>query len=120
MEKKWENLILTLSGAVIGAVIGAMVTIGASQYYYRKGGEDLQRQTGELKKLNSMMLTGMERMKWIELERDTKGGIIGFKPIVATLNATLPAVTFSAKKTVGPPPSGKLENQKDNPDSDNR
>jgi hypothetical protein len=48
VENMWKDLILTLSGAVIGAVIGTLVTIGASQYYYRKGGEDLKRETGEL------------------------------------------------------------------------
>ncbi len=73
----------------MGCWLGGLITWAVSNYYYKKGGDLLLNETRRLDKLNSMMLTGMEKMHWVDLERDKKGEIVGFKPFNVTGNLSM-------------------------------
>jgi hypothetical protein len=94
---------------LVGVLLGALITVAISNYYYRKGGEELLRETERLRKLNTMMLVGMEKMGAVKLTWKN-GDIVEYIPIYGTINAVLPAVKASIKGTVGLPPkdNGKL------------
>jgi hypothetical protein len=87
---------------LLGVLLGALITIAISDYYYRKGGGELLRETERLRKLNTMMLVGMEKMGAVKLTWKN-GEIVEYIPVYGSINAVLPPVTASAKGTVGLP-----------------
>lgn len=64
---------------VISVLIGALITWFVSLLYYKKAGRDLSREAAELKRLNKIMLLGMEHNNWLKLSKDKEGNILGFE-----------------------------------------
>jgi len=63
---------------LISLFIGAAVTWIIAWFYYKKAGDKLRKEAAELRKLNSIILTALERQGWAKLNRDKSGNIIGF------------------------------------------
>lgn len=66
---------------ILSLVVGALVTWWVARHYYKKATEDLIKEAAELRRLNSLMLRGMEQAGWITLNRDSTGKILGFEQI---------------------------------------
>jgi hypothetical protein len=65
--------------------LGAAVTWFCGWHYYLRAARDLEKAAGnlenkasELKRLNKLMLLGMEIAGWVKLTRDEHGEITGF------------------------------------------
>ena len=69
----------TLAGIIIGAIITWLV----AWYYYREAGQELKMEAEELRRLNNLMLHGMEHAGWIKLTRNKSGQILGFEQIIS-------------------------------------
>lgn len=65
-------------GIFIGGIISGLITY----FYYKKASNDLKLESDKLRKLNTLMLLGMEHAGWIELQRNEEGDIIGFKQTI--------------------------------------
>jgi len=63
---------------VDGVLLGGLITWAASWYYYRRAGQELTAETAKIRRLNVLMLLGMEHAGWIELSRDHAREITGF------------------------------------------
>lgn len=68
-----NDLIYTLSGMAIGA----LVTWGVALRYYEKASRELATEAEELRRLNVLMLRGLESADLTEFARDEKGNIKG-------------------------------------------
>lgn len=68
-----NNLIYTLSGMAVGA----LVTWLAAVHYYEKASRDLTAEAKELRRLNVLMLRGLESAGFSEFSRDDVGNIKG-------------------------------------------
>jgi hypothetical protein len=66
----------------IGVFVGAVITWLAAWWYYRKASEDLLKESIELRRLNKLMLLGMEHAGWVKLTKDNDGNILGFEQVV--------------------------------------
>ena len=64
---------------LLGVLLGIAAGWGISAYYYDKSGKDLAREAAELRKLNTIMLNGMEQNGWVKLNRDQNGNITGMQ-----------------------------------------
>ena len=62
---------------LIGSLLGAGFGWGVSHYYYVESGKDLEMEAAKLRRLNTIMLTGMENAGWVKLNRDQAGEITG-------------------------------------------
>lgn len=78
----------TLISTAIGILLGALVTWVVARLYYKKASEELHHEARELRRLNNLMLQGMEYAGWIELTRDNSGNILGFKQIISEPSIT--------------------------------
>ena len=65
-----------------GIIGGGLITWLAAWWYYRKASRDLLSEASELRRLNRLMLLGMENAGWVELTKDEKGNILGFKQTI--------------------------------------
>lgn len=82
--------------ALIGVLIGATITWWAAKHYYEKASKELTAEAEELKKLNTLMLRGLESAGMAEFSRDKEGNIKGMvirgggnvQAGPATINAT--------------------------------
>ena len=63
---------------LIGAGVGACVTWLAAWLYYKKAGNQLTKETAELRRLTILVLRGLETADLVTLNRDASGKIIGF------------------------------------------
>ena len=86
----------TLISTLIGVLIGGLITWITAWLYYRRASEDLLKESSELKRLNRLMLSGMEYTGWLNLNRDSEGNITGFEQ-------TLKADFISSKSEVSEP-----------------
>lgn len=69
---------------LIGIAIGSAITWFVSWFYYRRAGRELRDEADELRRLNGLMLHGMEHAGWIKLNRDASGKIsVLSKPSIA-------------------------------------
>ena len=68
-----NDLIYTLSAMAIGA----LVTWWAALRYYEKASRDLATEAKELRRLNVLMLRGLESAGFTEFSRDDEGNIKG-------------------------------------------
>ena len=84
-------------------VVGALITM---YYYYKKGDKELLRETERLRKLNTMMLVGLEKMGAVKLTWKN-GEIVEYIPVYGSINAILPPVESSVKVNVGLPSENK-------------
>jgi len=109
----WKKIIPTLIGTIVGVLAGGLITWAVSNHYYKKGGDLLLKETGRLDKLTTMMLTGMEKMHWVDLEIDKKGEIVGFKPLIGTVSIGVEKARFSAEGFVSHP--GDLKGKPEKP-----
>jgi hypothetical protein len=67
---------------ILSLAVGALVTWWVARHYYQRTTQDLLKEAAELRRLNSLMLHGMEDAGWIKLDRDSTGKILGFQQIV--------------------------------------
>jgi len=74
----WESLIITITGTLIGIFAGGLITWAVSRHYYWRASQELTAEAAEIRRLNVLMLRGMEHAGWIELNRDPTGKITGF------------------------------------------
>ena len=68
--------------ALVSIAVGGIVTWWVTRYYYVHASEDLRTQANELRRLNNLMLHGMQHAGWIQLNRDESGRILGFEQII--------------------------------------
>ncbi len=95
----WETLLAQLAGLLLGALIG----IGISRYYYDKASQDL------LNKINGVLVA--VTTPGIKVEINKNGEVV---PIYeGTAKMVLTDIKASIKATVGPPPGGKPEKPKE-------
>ena len=71
---EWSNFL----SSFIGTAIGAIITWVVSKVYYERASKDLKNETQRLRKLNVMILEGMEIGGLVQLARDGNGNIIGY------------------------------------------
>jgi len=91
-----------LAISLLTMFIGACVAWFATWFYYKRAAQQLDAAAAELRRLNNLLLHGMEDAGWIELNRDPDSNkITGFRISVAG--------TSQGKATV----SGTLEIQHD-------
>jgi hypothetical protein len=62
---------------LVSLVVGGLITWLAARCYYLKSSKDLRNESQELRRLNRIMLLGMENAGFIELSKDASGKIIG-------------------------------------------
>jgi hypothetical protein len=77
-------------GSLIGTIIGAFVTWLVARCYYVRSSNELKSEASELRRLNILMLRGMEQEGWVKLNRDNEGNIKGF---VVELSGSVEAVS---------------------------
>ena len=63
--------------SLFGVLIGAAITWWAAKHYYEKASKDLAAEAEELKKLNTLMLRGLESAEMAKFSRDEEGNIKG-------------------------------------------
>lgn len=72
------NYFVTSNSEWLAAMIlGGLITWLAARYYYIKAGRELVREAEELKRLNILMLRGLESAGLAEFSRDQDGNIKG-------------------------------------------
>jgi hypothetical protein len=97
---------------LISTILGALVAIAAgwffAWYYYKRAGDELQKESGELRKESvevrrkiDMLLVGLERARLVELQRNADGTIVNID-IRAVANLTIPITTGSASAKLDP------------------
>ena len=67
---------------MIGCLIGAFFTWLASWDYYKRAGDDLKREAKNLFEQTQLILTALEQVGSIELEKND-GVVVGFKRWIA-------------------------------------
>jgi hypothetical protein len=92
-----------LMEAFIETVVGGVITFLVSRYYYKKASEELVKEANELRRLNNLMLRGMDYAGWIELQRDKEGNIIGFRQTITGVEG------IKSEEKVGTPTITKLD-----------
>lgn len=73
-----SNLVTNLAGVLVGGTITWFV----AWIYYRQASRELSHEASELRRLNALMLHGMEYAGWIKLNRDASGKILGFEQVL--------------------------------------
>jgi hypothetical protein len=74
---------------LVGVFIGGIITWLVTNYYYIRAAQDLKSEASELKRLNILMLRGMENAGLVKLNRDKEGNIVGFTiELSASIRAT--------------------------------
>ena len=63
---------------VISCLIGAFVTWVFSRHYYKKAGDELQKEAQNLKTQTQLILVALEQSGLVELQRDNNE-VVGFK-----------------------------------------
>ena len=63
---------------IISVLIGGAITWFFAWWYYRNASKELLIESAKLKKLNELMLAGMEYNGWLKLNRNKDGEITGF------------------------------------------
>ncbi len=64
---------------LISVVLGGIITWLVSWCYYKRAGQELKDEAAELRRLNTLMLQGMQHAGWIKLNRGPSGEITGFE-----------------------------------------
>jgi hypothetical protein len=95
----------TIISAIAGVLVGGIVTWAVARYYYKKASEELQKEAHELRRLNELMLLGMEHAGWIELSRNNSGKIVGFRQVIAVSSISSEEKFGTPTITVAPPKS---------------
>lgn len=85
--------------ALFGVLLGAAITWWAAKHYYEKASKDLTAEAKELKKLNTLMLRGLESAGLAEFSRDEEGNIKGMV-ISGSGNMQAGPATISGTATV--------------------
>jgi len=85
-EVRILNLALRFAGSV---VLGGLITWLCSKYYYQKASKELRKEAEELRRLNNLMLRGMELAGWVTLNKDEQGNIKGYKFILKAESGTI-------------------------------
>lgn len=65
-------------------LFGALITWYIADRYYKTAAVDLEKEALELKRLNNLLLDGMEHMGWININRSRDGTINGFEKRIST------------------------------------
>lgn len=89
---------------VLGIFIGGIITWLVAWYYYREAGQELKNEAAELRRLNALMLHGMEYAGWIKLSRDNSGQILGFEQVIRPKSIESAAGVGNPTVKVSPPP----------------
>ena len=73
---------------LLSILVGALIALFVSMLYYKQASKELIKETTELRRLNNLMLRGMEEAGWVELNKDERGNIKGYKlKLSGTVNA---------------------------------
>jgi len=67
------SILISIMTTIISILIGALITWFLTYVYYKKAGEELRKEGNELRKLNTLMLRGLEDAGLAEFGRDSKG-----------------------------------------------
>lgn len=95
----------TFLSTMVGVLVGGIVTWAVAKCYYKKASEELQKEAHELRRLNELMLLGMEHAGWIELNRDNSGKILGFRQVIGVPSILTEEKFGTPTITVTPPKS---------------
>lgn len=68
---------------VAGSLIAGLVTYRVAKFYYEQAADDLKAESRQLRRLNEIMLNGMQNNGWIDLNRNEHGEIVGLNVTVA-------------------------------------
>lgn len=81
LQEQWQWM--------IGMLVGAFVTVLAARVYYQKASKELLEEASELRRMNKLILRGLEEAEIVQLNKSCDGTIRGLKiPVSATLWAT--------------------------------
>jgi hypothetical protein len=69
---------MTIGGMILGVIFGGLINWLCSKHYYGKATKDLNKEAGELRRLNILMLEGMELAGWVTLTRDAQRNPISY------------------------------------------
>lgn len=87
--------------SLVSMLVGAVITWWFARRYYEKASHDLSLEAAELKKLNTLMLRGLEAAGMAEFSRDQEGNIQGMKINVSS-NIQAGSATMRGDASVKP------------------
>ena len=96
-----------ICGDLIGLAVGGLITWLAAKCYYMKSSKDLHCESRELRRLNQIMLLGMEKAGFIELTKDRSGKIIGFNQKISV--SSIPSEEQFGKASIIQEPAKKKD-----------
>ena len=67
---------------IASIAVGALITILVAGVFYIFASRELKAEAKKLRKLNTMILLGMEHEGWIKVDRDASGEITGFAALL--------------------------------------
>lgn len=70
MNIDWPN-------ALVGVALGTTLGFATSYYFAAESSKELQAEATQLRRLNELMLQGMENAGWMKLNRNAEGKITG-------------------------------------------
>jgi hypothetical protein len=88
-------------------ILGGLINWLCSKYYYGKATKDLNKEPGELRRLNILMLEGMEVAGWVTVTRDAQRKPISYALKInvhdafQTVDTTSPVLTQTVKGEAG-------------------
>lgn len=108
---------MTISGVVLGVILGGLINLLCSKHYYQKASEGLKKEaeglkneTEKVRKNTKMILDGMEIANWVTIIRDSQGEPLAFVIKINVHDAistqgSLSAVLTQTKKGEGGEPN---------------
>ena len=92
-----------LMESALGVILGAVISWAVSWYFYKRSGDELRREAARLRELVNMTITGLERAKLIDVQRDGSG-----EPLHIDIRGKLEASSLLSEahleSTTSPPP----------------
>lgn len=79
--------------ALVGVIVGAIITWFVSRWYYEKSGKDLQKEAESLRKLNILMIRALEDAGFASFRRDNNGD-----PFALIINESVTEKVFFKSK----------------------
>jgi hypothetical protein len=64
---------------ILSVVIGGLITWAAAHIYYRRASKELEKESRDLRRLNKLILEGLETAGHIRIARDKDGEISGLR-----------------------------------------
>ena len=89
--------VVSLVASIIAIIIGAVITFAVSKNYYERASKELLQESEQLRRLNTLILRGLEEGGIFTLSRDSEGNICG---LALSAEAKFCA---TSKMTIDPP-----------------